>query len=895
MSESEMQKNQEGVLDCLHWSWWSTWFDWEDGSQLYFWRWPSDIWQEARDGTHIFHKYLPPPWSSAQVVKVEPWMQELMNKKLHKFLMHCYLTPVPWSVIHVPIVYFPVKKGKDDIHVVWSKTETGVNDSVFAPRFFLPCMGTFMHWLPNDAWIEDFDIGEEFHNFFLPEGKWPNHGVLLPKIIQDEFDTEAAMWAQLLMGFKPSPYCAGWLMSHALESAKGHPSDKASPFHFTLVLLNLPRSPDYKPSLSIHVIKLDSEGKVTGECVIYVDDGQGAGWDEMHVKACTRYVCSQLEHLGIQDAKRKHQPGSQCPGAWIGSVVFTDQNCTHSFLSQKCWSKARELIVWLSDQYKKYGGFDFTPFGSARGFLVYVSFTYNCVIPFLKGIHLTADAWRPGQDSEGWKIWKATTRPPPILASAPLPDDMHHYLENLSNEPDDEDVAEKFWDEWNHFDDPDFVDSFQTSVLEQKPPQFLKAVPWVHFDLAALHCIFESEMLLMVPHAGLRVTWLVYGFGDASREGFGSKLLAQPIQQEQPLLELLPTQLWHGFWCTTISERSSNYQEFRNLVEAIKDWHQTQGLEGAEVWIYTDNMVTEMVFYKGMSDDPNLFYLMLDLKLLALNASFTLHIVHVAGTQMINEGTDGLSHGELHLGTFFNSLAQIVPLHLGALEHSPALLDWIKTWVGPDQSQLHVAQPVDWPYEAHLPKNIWVWAPPPAAVLYVMEEIGMAHLKHADSLCYIVIMLLLMKPEWFHQFSHVVDVYFVIQPWRSFWWKDMHEPILIGLSFPLLRHDPWSWKAIPFMVGLGHMLSGLHKEDSLTRGDILCKFWAAHTWVAAMPKSMVHSVLSQNSFNTFLSLSGLGWRWPTFGFGWGSWKTLLDGPPRRCVYVPIWVWFLSVL
>jgi hypothetical protein len=129
-----------------------------------------------------------------------------------------------------------------------------------------------------------------------------------------------------------------------------------------------------------------------------------------------------------------------------------------------------------------------------------------------------------------------------------------------------------------------------------------------------------------------------------------------------------PTHLWHRFWCTSISEHSSNHHEFCNLIEAIKDWHELEGLEGAEVWIYTDNMVTENVFYKGTSDDPDLFYLMLNLKLLALNAGFTLHIVDVAETCMIYEGTDGLSHGELHLGTFFNSKTQIIPLHLGASE-----------------------------------------------------------------------------------------------------------------------------------------------------------------------------------------------------------------------------------
>jgi hypothetical protein len=64
-----------------------------------------------------------------------------------------------------------VKKGDDDIHMVWSETETGINDSIFAPQFSLPSMGTLMWHLPNDAWIGDFDISEEFHNFLLLTGE----------------------------------------------------------------------------------------------------------------------------------------------------------------------------------------------------------------------------------------------------------------------------------------------------------------------------------------------------------------------------------------------------------------------------------------------------------------------------------------------------------------------------------------------------------------------------------------------------------------------------------------------------------------------------------------------------------------------------------------------------
>jgi hypothetical protein len=34
---------------------------------------------------------------------------------------------------------------------------------------------------------------------------------------------------------------------------------------------------------------------------------------------------------------------------------------------------------------------------------VYVSRTYGAMIPFLKGMHLTLDTWRPNWDEDGWQ------------------------------------------------------------------------------------------------------------------------------------------------------------------------------------------------------------------------------------------------------------------------------------------------------------------------------------------------------------------------------------------------------------------------------------------------------------------------------------------------------------
>ena len=39
-----------------------------------------------------------------------------------------------------------------------------------------------------------------------------------------------------------------------------------------------------------------------------------------------------------------------------------------------------------------------------REFLVHLSMTFSNLVPFLKGLHLTIDSWRPLRKDDGWKF-----------------------------------------------------------------------------------------------------------------------------------------------------------------------------------------------------------------------------------------------------------------------------------------------------------------------------------------------------------------------------------------------------------------------------------------------------------------------------------------------------------
>jgi hypothetical protein len=63
------------------------------------------------------------------------------------------------------------------------------------------------------------------------------------------------------------------------------------------------------------------------------------------------------------------------------------------------------------------------------------------------------------------------------------------------------------------------------------------------------------------------------------------------------------------------------------------------------VFYFTDNEVTYKICKKGSSKTLSLHILVEQLKALELTLGCRLEFIHVSGTTMITQGTDGLSRG----------------------------------------------------------------------------------------------------------------------------------------------------------------------------------------------------------------------------------------------------------
>jgi hypothetical protein len=106
------------------------------------------------------------------------WQDKLpaVRKKINKVFQRGYI----WSgLVESTINFFNVEKG-EDIRVVYNGTSCSLNDSLFAPSFWLPTAATASQPLMHCSWMGDADMGEMFLN--LPIDKRFGHGQTLMRL-----------------------------------------------------------------------------------------------------------------------------------------------------------------------------------------------------------------------------------------------------------------------------------------------------------------------------------------------------------------------------------------------------------------------------------------------------------------------------------------------------------------------------------------------------------------------------------------------------------------------------------------------------------------------------------------------------------------------------------------
>jgi len=568
------------------------------------------------------------------------------------------------------------------------------------------------------------------------------------------------------MGLRPSPYFAIQGTYMAEELVMGDRRDPTNPMQWETVALNLPGASDYdptKPWVALHT----KTGLLAASIKRYVDDIRSVGHSEAHCWAVTHRVATMFSYLGLQIALCKVRPPSQHPGPWAGTIAFSCTEGVGVTCPEGKWTKAKGHLRDLHAKLTSGLPLQRKLLESLRGFFVHLMRTFPIITPYLKGIHLTLDGWRPHRDLDMWK----------------LPADL--------------------WEEL-----PD--------TTPPEAPMELIPAPRLMDDIHCLLHLFSDDT---PPTRMIRCTRrcvAIYGFVDASTAGYGGSFA---LPDGSILFR-------HGLWGRDADSVTSNFRELKNLVDSIEQGVHCGELSNTELFVFTDNTTAEGAYYKGNSNSKPLFAQVLRLRKLEMAPSLRLHVIHVAGTRMIQQGTDGLSRGILTDGIFgTGGMSLHVPLHLPAHVCHPPLLDWIQSWC-PDPA-IHPLSPEGWfttghgllPHTTQGPDGIqhpslstvtwFLWSPPPAAARAALEELSISRLKRPH-LNHIIVCPRLFTSQWRRLLLKIADVMFEVPAGaRPCWPLSMHEPLVIGLTLRFIASPPFSLRQHPTLLDLGRTLHGM--------------------------------------------------------------------------------------
>ena len=792
-SESkEIELDIAAGVDCIRRAIGCTAWSWNEGSSLFFWRW-GEFSESTRDGARVCVKGKLPNYSKRQKAPSKGKNLKLVQDKLNDVRRKGYISK--GEVVSVTSL-FDVPKGTDDIRLVYDATKSGLNEAVWAPWFALQTCESHLRAVEPGTFMGDADLGEMFLNFPLDKYIRKYAGVDFTSIfpgecIEDELFWER--WVRMLMGFRPSPYLTTREMRRIDLFLRGATDNPDNIFRWSKVIMNLPGMSDYNPKHP-KVFRVRDDHTMAADLFSYIDDLRNTGptsvecWDGLH------QVCCRLTWLGLQDAPRKRNGPTQTPRAWAGSIIHSDQDLVTVLVSEEKWDKTKTWITWVLEHLEDQKGLPYQELLSCRGFLIYVSRTYGPFKPYLRGLHKTIDSWRPFRDKDGWKLLQSVIDNK--MAGGLVPE----------------------------------------SYSEMTPTKFIKPLPRLRRDFEILKDLTTPAAPPKVIKRRNGTASAIYGFGDASGKGFGNAIeVGGHIYEE------------FGQWSAEVEDKHSNYKELRNLVNAVSKAYERGILQDRELFLFTDNFVAECGYYNGGSNrNKELDDLVHKLWKLQMNGEFTLHVYHVAGTRMIASGIDGLSRGDKSEGIAKgDSIINFIPIHQSPLERSKGLSDWVKSWWDDSLGKLHLMTPEDW-FSKQMDQGNFLWDVPPGAGEIAVDQLC-SHTHGRPETHHIFLIPRLCTCHWRKQLLKVCDVVLTISPKFSFWSTHMHEPLLVGIHFPLLPPDvkfrPWKLKHTEFVE---RFRTNLHRVQATSKSvdwNLLREFLLQARSIPSLPDGLARDLL----------------------------------------------------
>jgi hypothetical protein len=267
----------------------------------------------------------------------------------------------------------------------------------------------------------------------------------------------------------------------------------------------------------------------------------------------------------------------------------------------------------------------------------------------------------------------------------------------------------------------------------------------------------------------LRVRW-----GDGSGTGTGGTRedIGAPVYRSESGMEM-----WMGTWSPDIIHYSSNKKELQTLILSLEaEVTQTisrgrpSAVRDMSLLYFTDNTTVYYVVGNGTSKNSTLQTMVHRVKYLELCLGCHLEVVHVPGTLMITQGTDGLSRGvwisSLHQAS---SSRQLLPELFAPARCSPDLLSWMLSQfpsVQIDMSRAWTYVAWDSPWDAlSILGQATVWCPPPEMASQAISSLMNLFVENPTTTTALILVPRILQRSWGQLSNYITELAVLPLPW----------------------------------------------------------------------------------------------------------------------------------
>jgi hypothetical protein len=237
---------------------------------------------------------------------------------------------------------------------------------------------------------------------------------------------------------------------------------------------------------------------------------------------------------------------------------------------------------------------------------------------------------------------------------------------------------------------------------------------------------------------------LIPSFGDGSGTGTGGT-----VQYYQAM----PLERWKAVWEAPVMHamRSSNWKEVSTLRLTLQRAKSKKArVCGCTFFYFTDNIFTYFRVMKGASRAPGLQEVVEDIKLLEAELRCHLEVIHIPGTAIITQSTDGLSRG-----IWYSPLHRHPPQHVilhdifAPLSFSSDVGDWARSQAGlPPSVKWHFCH-WDASWDFHIVANrLTIWTPPPEVAAQLLHFLLLSYVEASATTSCLLLIPRILQLRW---------------------------------------------------------------------------------------------------------------------------------------------------